>query len=63
MPAQEPAHFHDLGGVQADGRLVEDQEPGPVHNGLGQPDTLPKALTELAAGAGQVLLQAGASCV
>jgi hypothetical protein len=38
------AHLDDLLGVQADGRLVEDQHLGIVQDGLGQAHPLPKPL-------------------
>ncbi len=56
--ADQAPHLDDLRRVQAHGRLVQDQQLGPVQDGLGQTDALAIALAELADGAGQVLLQA-----
>jgi len=42
----ELAHLHDLDGVESGGRLVEDQQLGPLHDGLGHADALTEAVRE-----------------
>ena len=47
--ADQVAGLDDLLGVEAGGRLVQDQDVGVVDERLGQPDALPVALRQLAA--------------
>ena len=46
-PLDQVANLDDLGGVQADGRLVQDQHVRTVQDGLGQPDALAQPFTEV----------------
>ncbi len=57
QPTDQPPHLDDLRRIQADGRLIQDEQLGLVQDGLGQPHTLSIAFAQLADGAGQVVLQ------
>ena len=46
--ANQVAHLPDLVGIEADGRLVEDEQVGRVQEGVGQTDPLAVALGERA---------------
>ena len=56
-PRYQPPYLHDLRGVQADGRLVEDQHLGFMEDCRGQAHPLAESLAELADRLGEPLLQ------
>lgn len=57
--ANELADFDDLGGVEADGWFIEDEEFGLVEDGLGEANALAVAFTELADGPSEVIVEVG----